>query len=113
TPIPLLAVDAVSHLPMERSCTFLESTTMSASICWEPVPSDYKCLDVAAPQYFLETMRKCFGEAGSWTLGRQDIPVLRGAAAAGAWGSDDDYNPFKQLIKLLEVQDLIRVWAEY
>lgn len=68
---------------------------------------------VMAPESFLSAMRRAFGEGENcWVLSVEDIPVIRGMAAARLSGAEE-------LLRKLETLDSegllggLEIWAEY
>ena len=84
---------------------------IATNISWDPVtPKRGKTLVVVALSRFLEVMKKCFGETPI-TLGREDLPILTGMAAA--WSDNKRDNPFETIIEKIEEHGAINIWAEY
>jgi hypothetical protein len=83
---------------------------MGATIYYKQVtPKDRQDLEVLAPSSFTNTMERGFGNS-PWRLSSEDIPVLKGMAAAHR---DDSDNPFSRLIRAIEELDEIEVWPEW
>jgi hypothetical protein len=81
---------------------------MSANICWEPVSKKVKRLSVGAPSRFMAVLDR-LGVSLPGEVGVEHVEVLRGAAAV----TDEESNPFQDLIDLIDLYDRVRLWAEY
>lgn len=82
---------------------------MSATIYWEPVNPNPEYLHTMASSWFMECLERA-GMELPYTFNRDDIAVLKGLAAAV---SDNDRNPFKQLIEAIQKHDEVSVWAQH
>lgn len=83
---------------------------MSATICWEPVNPNPKYLRVMGPSWFIGVLQKLDLDLPC-EVGEQDLPGLRGAAAAV--DERDGTNPFADLIDIIEKYGVVRLWVEY
>jgi hypothetical protein len=84
---------------------------MSASICWEPVPTKTRTLPVSAPQSFMDSLG-IIGidiRGGRAIATQEHITALRGMAhVAGQNGQ-----PYVALIEAIEKHGEVKIWAEY
>lgn len=81
---------------------------MSASIFWEPVTNRANDLHVTAPSWFMECLERADMKLPR-VFGPDDIPVLKGLAAAAR----DEPNPFQQLIEAIRKHAEVEVWYEH
>lgn len=87
---------------------------MSASIYWKPVAPASGSVPVWGPSLFVEAMKEAFGNC-PWTLGPEDLSVLKGLAA-GYGNSGGSENPYRYLIQKIQHNGearTIQVWPEY
>lgn len=86
---------------------------MSASVCWEPIPTHYKTIPTGAPQSLITAIANAgLGDVNSGiTLNESDLPVLKGMWAAHSGVNRD--NPYWYLVEAIEKHGSIRVWAVY
>ena len=85
---------------------------MSASILWEPVNPEPKHIGAWAPSSFLESMERA-GMALPCTVGKKDIPVLTGLAAAMRPDATAP-NPFQEIIDAIKsTGGDIKLWSEF
>lgn len=84
---------------------------MSATIFWEPVKVNVKqkSLHVLAPSWFIACLERADMPLPN-TFGIDNIPTLRGLAAAMEEGTK---NPFTQLINAIEKNGPVTVWYEH
>jgi hypothetical protein len=82
---------------------------MSANIYARQVkPVEGIDINVSAPSWFIGTMEKAFGHFPC-VLSDGSIQTLRGMSATVS----GEYNPFEELIELIEKLGKIEVYAEY
>ena len=84
---------------------------MSATIRWLPIPMDKgKRVSCGAPSALIDLLARAFqGGSGPWTLGTEDLPVLRGMRVATQFGADG----LQELIAAIETHGEIKVWTEW
>ncbi|HEV3272485.1 MAG TPA: hypothetical protein VGZ93_09930 [Candidatus Methylacidiphilales bacterium] len=82
---------------------------MSATIYWRPVAKRMSYIDTDAPSSFIEALREAFGRDLPAKFAGEDIPVLKGMAAADR----GQRKAYEGMIKAIEEFGIVELWAEY
>lgn len=86
---------------------------MTANIIWLPVNKKENTLNILAPSGFMKDMAKV-GLQLPRIINRNDIPKLTGMASVfGSAFGDDNYNPYQQILDLLEKYEEIELKSKY
>ena len=79
---------------------------MGATINWRPVKKDYPSLSVMAPQNFMDTCEKVFGHF-PYSFSEVDLPKIDTLIDLG------NENPWKEIKKLIDKHDSVKLWSSY